>query len=143
MIARAPICTHDERFLEMLPQIRDQTRHAFRNEPLLLIATGRERALQSFNERAQKDFKEAVTIRPNDAEVWACRGRSSLSLDGTRKRRPTWPRLRIWPKVHNSSSTSPACIPSPLAPRLPRSLNRRPAACQRFAKHGSCKRWLA
>jgi len=34
MIAHAnTICTHQDRFLEMLPQIRDQARHAFRNEP--------------------------------------------------------------------------------------------------------------
>lgn len=34
MIAHArTICTHQDRFLEMLPQIRDQARHAFRAEP--------------------------------------------------------------------------------------------------------------
>lgn len=34
MIAHAnTICTHEDRFLEMLPQIRDQARHAFRHEP--------------------------------------------------------------------------------------------------------------
>lgn len=33
MIAHArTMCTHEDRFLEMLPQIRDQARHAFRNE---------------------------------------------------------------------------------------------------------------
>lgn len=31
-IART-ICSHENRFLEMLPQIREQARHAFRNEP--------------------------------------------------------------------------------------------------------------
>lgn len=45
-----------------------------------LIAAGRERALLGFNERAEKDFQEAVTLRPDDAEVWAWRGRVFAQL---------------------------------------------------------------
>ena len=52
----------------------------YTDEPLLLIATGRERALLGLHERAQKDFQEAVTIRPDDAEVWAWRGRVFAQL---------------------------------------------------------------
>jgi tetratricopeptide (TPR) repeat protein len=52
----------------------------YTDEPLWLIATGRERALLGFNERAEKDFQEAVTLRPDDAEVWAWRGRVFAQL---------------------------------------------------------------
>ena len=53
---------------------------SYTDEPLLLIATGRERALLGFSERAAKDFQEAVAIRPDDAEVWAWRGRVFAQL---------------------------------------------------------------
>lgn len=52
----------------------------YTDEPLLLIATGCERTLLGFNQRAEKDFQEAVTIRPDDAEVWAWRGRVFAQL---------------------------------------------------------------
>jgi hypothetical protein len=44
----------------------------YTDEPLWLIATGRERALLGYNERAEKDFQEAVTIlaRPSRMEQW-------------------------------------------------------------------------
>src|SRR5207244_952903 len=49
-------------------------------EPLFLLVTGRERALIGFSERAEKDFREAVKIRLEDAEVWAWRGRIFAQL---------------------------------------------------------------
>ena len=50
------------------------------DEPLWLIVTGRERALLGLNERAEQDFQEAMTIRPEDPEVWAWRGRVLAQL---------------------------------------------------------------
>jgi tetratricopeptide (TPR) repeat protein len=52
----------------------------YTDEPLLLLATGRERALLGYRERAEKDFQEAVTLRPEDSEVWAWRGRVFAQL---------------------------------------------------------------
>ena len=52
----------------------------YTDEPLWLIATGRERALLGLNERAEKDFQEAAAIRPGDAEVWAWRVRVFAQL---------------------------------------------------------------
>ena len=73
----------------------------YTDEPLLLIATGRERALLGFNERPKRTFRKRWRSARTTPRCGPGAGGSSPNSAGTRKPRPTWRRPRLPGKTSN------------------------------------------